>query len=93
MENNEKIDEILKVLRNNVDEDHIAAFCLIAGPGHTVTFITGDEDKLVSSLAKAMGEKEISRLMSQVSAIALEEKLKILERKILKEKMTKKHES
>ena len=40
-----------------------------------------------------MGEKEILRLMSQASAIALEEKLKILEQKILKEKKTKRYES
>lgn len=88
MENNEKIDEIQNVLRNNVDGDDIAAFCLIAGPGRNVAFITGDEDKLVLFLSKVIGEKEISRLMAQASAIALEEKLKIL-----KEKMTKKHES
>lgn len=94
MENNEKIDQILNVLKNIVDGDDIAAFCLIAGPGsNNVAFITGDEDKLVSSLAKVMGEKEILRLMTQASAIALAEKLKILERKILKEKMTKKYES
>lgn len=93
MENEEKIGQILNVLRNNVDGDDIAAFCLIAGPGRIFAFITGDEDKLVSSLAKVMGEKKISRLMSQASAIALEEKLKILERKILKEKKTKRYES
>lgn len=57
MENNGKIDQILNVLRNNVDGDDIVAFCLIAGPGHSVAFITGDEDKLVSSLANVMGEK------------------------------------
>lgn len=54
MENNEKIDQILSVLKDNVDGDDIAAFCLIAGPGRSVAFITGDEDKLVSSLAKVM---------------------------------------
>lgn len=57
MENEEKVDQILNVLRNNVDGDDIAAFCLIAGPNSNVAFITGDEDKLVLSLAKVMGEK------------------------------------
>lgn len=76
MENNGKVDQIINVLRNNVDGDDIAAFCLIAGPNRKVAFITGDKDKLVTSLAKVMREKEITRLMSQASAIALEEKLK-----------------
>lgn len=76
MENNGKVDQIINVLRNNVDGDDIAAFCLITGPGRNVAFIAGDKDKLVTSLAKVMREKEITRLMSQASAIALEEKLK-----------------
>lgn len=76
MENNEIIDQILSVLRNNVDGHDISAFCLIAGPNRKVTFITGDKDKLVSSLAKVMREKEISRLMRDASEIALKEMLK-----------------
>lgn len=76
MENNEIIDQILSVLRNNVDGHDIAAFCLIAGPGRNVAFIAGDEDKIVSSLAKVMREKEISRLMRDASEMALKEMLK-----------------
>ena len=76
MENKEKIDQILNVLKDNVDGHDITAFCLIAGPGRKVAFINGDEDKLVSSLAKVMREKEISRLMAQASGMALNEILK-----------------
>lgn len=76
MENNEKIDQILSVLRNNVDGHDISAFCLIAGPNHKVTFITGDKDKLVSYLAKVMREKEISRLIRDASEMVLKEMLK-----------------
>lgn len=76
MENNEKIDQILSVLRNNVDGHDISAFCLIAGPNHKVTFIAGDKDQLVSSLAKVMRKKEISRLMRDASEMAVNEILK-----------------
>lgn len=76
MENKEKIDQILSVLKDNVDGHDISAFCLIAGPNRIVTFITGDEEKIVSSLAKVMREKEISRLMAQASVMALKEMLK-----------------
>lgn len=73
MENNEKIDQILSVLRNNVDGHDISAFCLIAGPNRKVAFITGDEDKLVSFLANVMRKKGISLLMAQASVMAFSE--------------------
>lgn len=76
MENNEKIDKILNVLKNNVDGHDITVFCLIAGPNRKVPFITGNEDKLLSSLAKVMREKEILRLMAQALVMALSDKLK-----------------
>lgn len=76
MENNEKIDQIRNVLKDNVDGNDISAFCLIAGPNREVAFIAGDKDKIVSSLAKVMREKKISRLMAQASEMALTEILK-----------------
>lgn len=76
MENKEKIDQILNLLKDNVDGHDISAFCLIAGPDRKVAFITGDEDKLVSSLAKVMRGKGISRLMAQAAGMALNEMLK-----------------
>ena len=59
-----------------MDGHDITAFCLIAGPNCKVTFITGDEEKIVSSLANVMREKEISRLMRDASEMALKEMLK-----------------
>ena len=76
MENNEKIDQIRNVLRDNVDGHDISAFCLIAGPNCIVTFISDDKEKIVSSLAMVMREKKISRLMAQASEMALNEILK-----------------
>lgn len=76
MENNEKIDQILSVLKNNVDGHDISAFCLIAGPNRNFKFIAGDKEKIVSSLAQVMREKKISRLMRYASDMALMEMLK-----------------
>lgn len=76
MENNVKIDQIIDVLKDNVDGHDISAFCLIAGPNRKVAFITGDKDKLVSSLANVMCEKKISRLMRDASEMAINEMLK-----------------
>ena len=76
MENNVKIDQIIDVLNDNVDGHDISAFCLIAGPNRKVAFITGDKEKIVSSLANVMREKKISRLMRDASERALKEILK-----------------